>query len=297
MELDWLQTFVIAAEEENFRRTADRLHLAQPTVTLHIQKLELGWGVTLFERIGRHVKLSPAGKRLLPHARKLLAMYQTSRDEMARWQQGYDEMVTIAVSPLVASTVLPMWIRRFSVIHPNIEFSIQVKESQNILEHLLQHECDLGLTRLEAHHPDVDFLPLYADPIVMVAPSDQHDFEGPPHDPAELLATYPVLTHNHPEYWDSLVVQLRTLYPTMRAMQVSQVHVAIQWIVEKVGVSFLPASTVRRELIRNTICEVPLPNLPLPIAHTFLLTNRVSSSRPANAFATFVQEYMRERTF
>lgn len=292
-----MTTFVVAAEEENFRRTADRLHIAQPTVTLHIQKLEQTWGLALFERTGRHVKLSAGGRRLLPYARRLLGMYQASREEMARWQQGYEEQVTIAASPLVASTVLPTWIRRFTAAHPTTEFSIQVKESETILQHLLQHACDLGLTRLEVQHPDVTSIRLYSDPIVMVAPSDVQDLEGPPPDPAELISTYPVLTHNHPDYWDSLVVTLRKRYPQIRTMQVSQVHVAIHWIVEKAGVSFLPASTVRRELMRGTISEVQVPDLTLPVTHTYLLMNRGETTQSADAFADFVQGYMRERSF
>jgi LysR family transcriptional regulator, repressor for citA len=297
VELEWLQTFVIAAEEENFRKAADRLHLAQPTITLHIQKLEQAWGVSLFERTGRHVKLSAGGQHLLAIARRLLETYQASREEMARWQQGYEDTVTIAVSPLVASTILPTWIRRFTTTHPSIEFSIQVKESQTILEYLLQHECDLGLSRLAVHHPDVTSTQLYSDPIVMVAPSDVQDLEGPPPDPAELLSTYPVLTHNHPDYWDSLVVTLRKRYPQIRTMQVSQVHVALHWIMEKAGVSFLPASTVRRELMRGTISEIQVPDLMLPVAHTYLLTNRGGTTQSADLFSDFVQGYMKERRF
>lgn len=297
MELDWLQTFVIAADTENFRATAEALHLAQPTVSLHVQKLEQHLSVQLFERTGRTVRLSPAGQRYLMHARRLLTVYQDGREDMLRWRQGYEESVTIAVSPLIATTVLPRWIQRYTETHPAVQFSVQVTESGAIESTVLSGHCDLGLTRLQLSHAHIECLPLYADPIVMVAPADAPDWDGPALVAADLLQQYPVLTHNHPEYWDSLLPALRKYIPYTRTMQVSQVHVTIQWIVDKLGVSFLPASTVQRDLLRGTLAEVPFDSFPLPVAHSYIVRNKVESSKSAQSFAAFVQEYMREREF
>ena len=292
----WLQTFVTAAEEGNFRRTAERLHLAQPTVTMHIQKLEALWGVELFDRVGRNVQLSRAGRRFLEHAQGILARYTESVEDMARWRQGYEETIAIAVSPLIATTFLPRWIRGFTYLHPEIEFSIQVTESRQILQNVLEQKSDIGLTRLDVTHPQICCEPLYDDPLVLVAPRDEHDFDGPPRRALDILDQYTLFTHNHPEYWRDLLVKLRNISPTLRTMQVSQVHVCLDWITEKMGASFLPISTVRRALLRGGVELIPFEDFKLPTAHTYLLSPKISDGA-ASKFITFISEYMAARPF
>ncbi|MHB1955706.1 MAG: LysR family transcriptional regulator, partial [Sulfobacillus sp.] len=179
MDIDWIQTFVMAAEEGNFHRAAERLHLAQPTVSLHVQKLESLWGVTLFERVGRNVQLSRAGHRFLVHARRLLEDYVCSLEDMARWQQGYETTLRIFASPVVATTLLPRWIQGFGRLLPSVEFSVQVVDSEQILPAVLQQIADLGFSRLGVAHPQVSCVKLYEDPVVLIAPRDEFDFEGP----------------------------------------------------------------------------------------------------------------------
>jgi LysR family transcriptional regulator, repressor for citA len=296
VELDWLQTFVVAAETANFHKAAEILHLAQPTVSLHIQKLEQQLGIALFERKGRQVRVSAAGRRYLSHARQVLDALETSREDMLRWRQGYEETVKIAVSPLVATTLLPRWIQHYSKEHPTTEFAVLVRESADLLQAVLGGECDLGFSRLAVKHPEVECVALYSDPIVLAAPADGRDFESPPVSVSELFAEYPVFTHNHPEYWDALTVSLRRSYPAVRTMRISQVHVTIHWIVEKMGVSFLPASTVQRELLRGTVVEVPFDDFPLPVAATYLLIRSGDMPVAVRTFSEYVQNYMNERT-
>jgi LysR family transcriptional repressor of citA len=297
VELDWLQTFVVAAETMNFHQTADILHLAQPTVSLHIHKLEQALGLKLFERKGRNVVLTAAGRRYLTHARNVLDAMDAGREDMLRWRQGWVETVRIAVSPLVATTVLPRWIQKYSADRPATQFSILVRESAAIPDSLIRGESDVGFTRMRAANPHVECIPLYPDPVTLVAPADGQDLDGPLPTPAELFAQYPVITHNHPEYWDPLLLTLRRAYPDVRTMQISQVHVTIHWIGEKLGVSFLPASTVRRELLRGNLIEVPFHDFPLPVATTYLVVSSGGVSPAAASFVRFVREYMSERSF
>jgi LysR family transcriptional repressor of citA len=294
MDIEWLRTFVTAAEAENFHRAAERLHLSQPTVTAQIQKLEQHWGMPLFERIGRQVRLSAAGQCLLKRARSLLREYEASLEELSRMRQGYDTRLTLAVSPLVATTYLPYWVREHAERHPHLEFSLQISESEQILGQLLDREADLGLTRQKVVHPNVVCTPLYADPVVLVAPFPEGDLDAPPPSADEVLGRYPVFTHNHPEYWDVLVSALRQVYPGMRTMRISQVHVTLHFIAERMGVSFLPWSTVRRDILRGRLEEVPFSAVELPTAHTYLLTPCFASPA-ARSFADFVVGYMRDR--
>lgn len=295
MDVDWIQTFLVAAEEENFHRTAQRLHLAQPTVTQQIRKLEEAWGVALFVRVGRGLRLSPAGLRFRQHAEHLWLSYQKSREDMIRWAQGYEEVIEIAVSPLVATTYLPQWIRGFSKLHPNVEFSVNVKESAEVAQGVLSGQFNIGFSRGTALGIGMHVSRLYEDPVLFVAPTDTQDNEGVALRSAlEILQTQTLLTGSHPDYWEDLMIELRRVFPALKTMHVNLVHVTIHFIVEKMGVSFLPESTVRRELLRGTMEEIPFPYFKLPTAYTYQLIGEGLTDLQKE-FVRYVEEYMRVR--
>jgi LysR family transcriptional repressor of citA len=116
LDIKWIKTFVTAAEYENFRKTSEILFLAQPTITVHIKNLEEVLGQSLFEKSGRNVILTRAGRRFLPHAKKLLDNYNQGIHDMESWRQGFTNKLVMAVSPLVAASILPSILRRFKEI-------------------------------------------------------------------------------------------------------------------------------------------------------------------------------------
>lgn len=86
MELRQLECFVVVAEELNFRRASERLHIVQPTVTLQVQRLEKEIGAPLFDRSTRPIGLTAEGCRLLPEARGVLAAARRAVDTArGRW--------------------------------------------------------------------------------------------------------------------------------------------------------------------------------------------------------------------
>ena len=83
---------------------------------------------------------------------------------------------------------------------PSVELSVQVVDSEQILPAVLQQVADLGFSRLGVTHPQATCVKLYEDPVVLIAPRDEFDFEGPVRGVRDLLQQYPLFTHHHPEY-------------------------------------------------------------------------------------------------
>lgn len=272
MDIEWLRTFAVAAEEGNFHRAAERLHLAQTTVTQHVQKLETIWGVKLFERVGRGVRLSRAGLRFVDHARRMLAEFDMSREDMARFRQGFEQTLRVCASSVVATTWLPRLIAQFARAQPGVELMVQVIDSEGMLGTILAQQADLGLSRVAAVHPEVHSEVLQTDPVVFIAPRDEFDFDGPVRTCPDLLERYPLFIHHHPGYWDDLLIQLRSQFPTFRTISVDQGLVAQEWVAERLGVSFFALSTVRKAILRGVVEQIPFPWFDLPTAHTYLVT-------------------------
>lgn len=281
MDVRILQTFVVAAATENFHQTAERLFLAQPTVTQHIRLLERELGMELFERVGRRVRLTPAGKRYLPHAKALLEQWHKGIEDLLAWRQGYQETLKIAVSPIVARSFLPPLVRRYTRTFPEVDLSVRIAESVEIGPLVQTGEADLGLSRMIPGEFHLSTWVIQYDPVVFVVPIEGEDIDAPLPDWEEELATKRLLVNNHPGYWDDLLLLLRQRGLPIRTMVVSQVDITKRFIEEGLGVSFLPRSAVSRELFENRLFELPTPGLSLPEAATYLVAPKGSVSPAA----------------
>ena len=175
-----------------------------------------------------------------------------------------------------------------------MEFSVQVVDSEQILPAVLQQVADLGFSRIGVAHPQVTCVKLYEDPVVLIAPRDEFDFEGPARGVQDLLQQYPLFTHHHPEYWTELLTNLRTVIPTIRTIQVNQEYVALEWVTEKLGVSFFSLSTVRKSLLRGSVEQVPFSAFPLPTTSTYLVAPAHPTS-PALQFAKYAHRFVEQR--
>ncbi|WP_404450324.1 LysR family transcriptional regulator [Sutcliffiella horikoshii] len=290
MELNWLKTFVIAAEHGNFRKASELLYISQPTVTVHIKQLEKEVGAELFVRDGRAVVLTEAGRRYMKDAKTLLSLYEEGIANMHSFQQGFISQLTIGISPLIADTILPFVLKQFVQSHSNIEISVKIIESIKIEQAVEKEEVDIGLSCLPNRKTDLKCHPLYDDPLVLVVPHDGFDLEtGYPMEEEDIFRQHTLLTHNHPGYWDELCQQIKAMYPHTKMMKVSQTHITKRFIIEGLGVSILPKSTVRRELLEGRLLEVDCRSINLPDAKTYALMKYEHSIQ--KEFLKFLSQY------
>lgn len=266
MDLDIIRTFTVASRLLNFRRTAQKLYISQPTVTAHIQKLEETLNCELFRRDGRGVRLTAAGKRFLPDAISILEKYDSSVASLTQWLKGRSSTLNIAASPLVARSILPRAINRFASTHPDIEFRVDIVDSTDIVSMVIDGQAHLGLSRIPHSEPGVNVSTLFLDPVFLIAGPDTADSDW-----KDLLARNTLLIENHPEYWDELLIELsiRELYP--RTLVVTDVDITKHFIAENVGLSFLPRSAVWKELLQGSLVQVETPELPLPTTATYVV--------------------------
>src|SRR6266511_732117 len=125
MELRHLRYFIAAAEEEHFGRAARRLAIVQPAVTRQIRQLEEELGVELFERIGRGVKLTVAGRILLQDARRTLA--ESDRAVRRAHMAAIGQLGTLTVSFVEASIycdIVPHVLADFRKQCPDVQLEL-----------------------------------------------------------------------------------------------------------------------------------------------------------------------------
>lgn len=123
MDLQQLATFVAVAEEASFTRAADRLHVVQSAVSASVRKLEREFGLTLFDRTTHHVRLSDAGRVLLPEARATLAAATAAREAMDAVRGGLRGTVALGTMQGQAMRAVGVGaiLAQFRAAHPGVE--------------------------------------------------------------------------------------------------------------------------------------------------------------------------------
>lgn len=155
MTLDQLHIFVVVAEALNMTRAAERLNLTQPAVSAAIAALEERHATRLFDRVGRRLELTEAGRIFLPEARAVLARAEEARhalDDLAGLARGE---VRIAASQTVATYWIPGRMARFAADNPGIHLTLAVGNTTQAAALVLKGEADLGFVEGEVEEPSL----------------------------------------------------------------------------------------------------------------------------------------------
>ncbi|MEL3960986.1 LysR family transcriptional regulator [Lysinibacillus endophyticus] len=285
MDIRWMKTFIICAKYENFRKASEELFLTQPAITKHIRRLEEYLNTQLFERSGKKVRLTQAGYKFLPYATELVSNYEQGIDNFESWKQGYNRKLTIATAPQIASSFLPSLLRAFIDENPDIEVIINVTKSFEIGGEISSGKADLGLSRALPLETKLKTEIIHEEPVILVGANLQN---GASAIESEVLSNYRLITHNHPDYWDSLLINVRRHYPTVRTMLVNQIEVTKKFIENGLGVSYLPYSMVKDELANKKLTEVKSVKISPPTSSTYAIT-KIETNEARN-FIKFLRD-------
>tara|TARA_R110001592_G_scaffold363248_6_gene682415 strand:- start:118418 stop:119302 length:885 start_codon:yes stop_codon:yes gene_type:complete len=166
MDTQNLKAFVLVAESGSFSLAAEKLHLTQPAVSKRIALLEEQLGSDLFDRIGRNITLTEAGRALLPHARAVqqeLAAAQQSVRDLAGDVAG---QLRIATSHHIGLHRLPPILSEFSGAFPAVHIDIDFMDSEQAYELIMQGKAELAIVTLApTEEASVITLPVWPDPL------------------------------------------------------------------------------------------------------------------------------------
>ncbi|MGW0719253.1 LysR family transcriptional regulator [Streptomyces sp. NPDC002778] len=154
MELRQLEYFIAVAEERNFTRAAERVHISQSGVSAQIRQLERELGAELFDRSARTVTLTPAGKAALEHARTALA----AAGAVGQAVGEVTDLIRgrLAVGMVIGCTITPLFdaLAAFHEAHPGVEISLLEDSSDRLAEGVRTGTVDMALIGTATATPD-----------------------------------------------------------------------------------------------------------------------------------------------
>lgn len=171
MNLDQLRGFVEIAKTGRFTLAADRLHLAQPSLSRQIAALEQDLGAPLFTRGATGASLTPAGESLLPWARRMLSDAASARRELGELAGLERGRVRLGATPTLCISLVAETLSGFHAEHPAIEIGLVEQGSLRLLAELAAGELDLALVTTSRGPADdrVALEPLLSEELVVIS--------------------------------------------------------------------------------------------------------------------------------
>lgn len=169
MEIRHIRYFIAVAEERNFTKAAERLHIAQPPLSRQIQQLEEELEVSLFERGSRPLELTEAGHFFYEHAVRLLAQ-SVELVNMTRRLGKIESKFSLGFVGSTLFGLLPEVVRRFKAANPKLEVSLHEMTTMEQIQALKDGVIDVGIGRIRREDPKVKRTVLRHETLVAALP-------------------------------------------------------------------------------------------------------------------------------
>jgi DNA-binding transcriptional LysR family regulator len=260
METQNLLAFVRVAETGSFSTAAEQLHLTQPAVSKRIATLEDQLSTKLFDRIGRQIRLTEAGRVLLPSAHKILQTVKETRRNLADLSGNVAGELSLATSHHVGLHRLPPVLKEFVREYPQVDLQLAFVDSERAYSEVLSGSVEIAVITLSPDQPSaIQSREVWRDPLQFVISPD-HPLAGKRKARLEDLSHCPAILPEAHTYTAQIVRQLfeEKSLPLTIKMASNFLETIKMMVSIDLGWSVLPET-----LIDEQLCILPVKNVRL----------------------------------
>lgn len=275
MTLEQLRIFVAVAEREHVTRAARDLNLTQSATSAAVAALEARYETKLFDRIGRRISLTHAGRTFLAEAKAVLARAAEAEallGDLAGLKRG---SLSLAASQTVANYWLPRFIHRFRSAYSGVAVSLAIGNTETVTGLIHAGEIDLGFIEGEIEEPTLTVTPVADDELVLVVPPG-HPWAARRPDAERDLKRAPWILRERGSgtraMFETTLPGLGLAVDDLDLAQELPTNEAVRAAVEAgAGVTVLSRLVVESALVAGTLVAV---DLPLPDRRFYALRHR-----------------------
>ncbi|AFU13067.1 LysR family transcriptional regulator [Bacillus thuringiensis serovar shandongiensis] len=271
IELRQLEYFLAVSKELHFTKAAEKLNISQPSLSQQIRALEHEVGMPLFDRIGKKISLTEAGKILLSHSKTIFHEVEQARSAIQDLNGLQYGSLTIGSLLTVVNYLLPPTLLHFNTLYPNIELSVLGLRTGEIREKLLQNELDIGITFLPVQDKEIVSIPLYKSELTLVIPIG-HPLSELDHVSIKELQNYPLILLPKNFYLTELLTTYcqNFSFKPKPILEISTMESLIQMVSKGMGITVLPKPYIdflQNENIQAIKIEDPTPTIDIGLIY------------------------------
>lgn len=276
MELHQLHTFATAAELESFTRAAQSLAVTQPAVSQQVAGLEKELGISLFQRAGRSVRLTEAGRRFYGYTRRALDLLEDARHDVGGTQATVCGTLHIATCTTPHESLLPDLLARFHELYPEVRETVTVSDTSEATIAVETGEADVGIVAEQPHDTRLRAQAISCIELVLVA-APTHPIAGEVNITTSQLCSVSLIIRQLGSASRRCVeralqeagVSLDDLTIAMEMNSNEAIRLAVQ---QGAGVAFLPPSAVQREIAEGELIAMSVAGIQ-PRLHFYVITD------------------------
>jgi DNA-binding transcriptional LysR family regulator len=283
-----LKVFEAVARHRSFSRAAEELHLTQPAVSTQVSKLEEHAGLPLFEQLGKKIHLTPAGAQMLQSSREIIQKFQEAEEAMAQFKGVSGGRLNVSVIS-AGDYYFPRLLVEFAQRHAGVTLNFGVCNREELLTQLKENVTDLAVMVRPPEDSDTVSEPFAPHPYVIVA-APTHPLAKTPRIPVYRIIREPfVVREKGSDTWNSMVEGFGGNLPGLNiAMEIRSTETIKQAVIAGMGVNFLSAHTISRELQSGALTVLDVQGFPLMLNWYVVHRNGKRLPPVAQAFKNFL---------
>lgn len=292
MDINKIETFLRSVETLNFSETAKQLHISQPTVSQHIKTLEKELNVVLFTRTNSGLKLTEAGRLLLPWAHRLVHDSNVMEAMMSSIQEDVVGDLRITCSTTAGKYVLPQMAARFCQRFPGVNVSILACTPEDVTLRLLEGDAHIGVLSREILSSGLESQEFFRDTITLIVPSNHRWAFRKAIEPAELLEEPMILREETSGTRKVMLSELAkfdiSLTDLNIFMELGNAEAIVRTVSAGYGIAFVSKMASACPLERGNVVDLDVDGLYLH--RTIYMVRKMNSSphRPRDVFWGFI---------
>lgn len=254
MELSHVRSLIAVAESSGFGRAAERLNLSPPAVFAHISQMESELGEKLYERAGRKLVLTPAGRTLLEYCRRLVVLHDEAVGAIRDLSGTHRGSLYLGCGPHISVAIVPHLLRAYLAQNPNVDLRLVTGNDDALFHDLHGGKVDVLLMNLPVDMPDIVQEPLWRYEMVFVLPAADAAGAGGKAAASELAAR-PFILYQRSVIIDSAIRQFCAAagFEPKLVMENDQADSIKELVKLGLGISLLPAWSVSADVRQGTL--------------------------------------------
>jgi DNA-binding transcriptional LysR family regulator len=260
MDTQSLTAFLEVAESRSFSRAGETLHLSQPAISKRIAVLEQQLGASLFDRIGRQVTLTDAGRTLLPYAKRALQDMEDGRRALSHLSGKVGGRLSIGTSHHIGLHRLPPVLRAFTRQYPEVDLDIHFMDSEDACEAVVHGQLELGIVTLPTQPiQQLETLLVWPDPLAVVV-MPKHPLLSLKWPQLSDLAGHPAVLPDDQTYTHRIVMRALQSHGIEPRIRLATNYLETLKMLVAIGLGW---SVLPRSMLDHTISPLPIAELAL----------------------------------
>jgi len=291
MNYDALKTFVTLAEVRHFTKTAQLLHISQPSVSLHIKNLEQEFETELFVRSSKLFKITPTGEVLYHRAKQIISIYEQTKQEIMEYHSHIKGLLKIGASFTIGEYILPELLYKMSEQYPQLTIEVTIGNTDEIAHAVHLLEVDIGLIEGHTNNKELTVSFFKEDELYIVA-ANNHPLTQLEHITIHDLQQQAWITREHGsgtrEFFNHFIRTNGLVVSSL--LTISSNQGIKESVIRGIGISLLSKSVISRDLASQALAIIPVSNLHFTRMLSYIYSPLHEHNRGLEAFLELIQQ-------